>query len=377
MTEDRTLIVVDERLQSYNFGPEHPLSPIRIAKTYELAANAGLLDSDGVTTSIANADVTDELLQQVHDLAFINAVKQASTEVDYFHYDFGLGTADVPRFDGMHDAALLHCSATLTAAQAVASGEFTHAVNVAGGHHHAMRSKASGFGIYNDIAVAIQWLLNSGYERIAYIDVDAHHGDGVEAIFWNDPRVMTVSIHESGKTLFPGTGFSTDVGGPDAIGFAVNLPMPSGVQDSQWLRAFTAVVPDLMREFAPQIIVSQHGSDSHREDPLTHMELSQDAMRYSYEMIHELAHEFCGGKWISVGGGGYTIETTVPQMWTHLIAIASHHPQFVTYSDGQSPTWKSFESGWDPESEIDRSVIATRKAVFPHHGLPADPTAAY
>jgi acetoin utilization protein AcuC len=289
----------------------------------------------------------------------------------------GIGTMDVPRFDGMHEATLAVCSATLTAAQAVASGDFEHAVNLAGGLHHGMADRASGFCVYNDIAVSIMWLLDHGFERIAYIDVDAHHGDGVESIFWNDPRVLTISIHESGRTLFPGTGHSHDMGGPDALGYAINIPLPSQVGDAQWLRAFDAVVPEMLAEFKPQIIFSQHGCDSHRDDPLTNMELSIDGQRTSYEMIHQYAHDFADGKWVAVGGGGYALESVVPRIWTHLVAIATHQSERVHFTDGEKTDYKSLSRGWDPHSEVDRAIMATRKGIFPIHGLPADPTSGF
>jgi acetoin utilization protein AcuC len=373
----RSLIVVDKRLQAYDFGAQHPLAPIRVLRTYEEIARHGITAVEHAVESLADAQVTEADLARVHTQDFIDAVKRASSEIDYFDVNYGIGTTDVPRFDGMHDATLKVCAATLTAVQAVASGDYEHALNVAGGLHHSMADKASGFCVYNDIAVGITWLLEQGYERIAYIDVDAHHGDGVESIFWNDPRVLTISIHESGRTLFPGTGHSSDVGGPQAQGFAVNIPLPPHVSDSEWLRAFDGVVPELLAEFAPQIIVSQHGCDSHRDDPLTNMELSIDAQRMSYEMIHDYAHKYAHGQWVAVGGGGYALETVVPRIWTHLAAIVTHQPELVKFTDGANPQWKPLSSGWDPSNEVDRAIIATRKAIFPIHGLPADPTSGF
>ena len=373
----RSLVVIDKRLQAYDFGPRHPLAPIRVLRTYEEIARHGLLEADHAVETLAVATVNEADLARVHTEDFIAAVKRASSEPGYFDLSFGIGTTDVPRFDGMHDATLMVCAATMTAVQAVASGEYQHALNVAGGLHHAMSDKASGFCVYNDVAVGIAWLLEQGFERIAYIDVDAHHGDGVENIFWNDPRVLTISIHESGRTLFPGTGDASDIGGADARGFAVNISLPQGVGDAEWLRAFDGVVPELLAEFKPQVIVSQHGCDSHSEDPLTHMELSIDAQRLSYEMIHDYAHEYANGKWIAVGGGGYALETVVPKIWTHLAAVVTHQPQRVTFTDGTIPKWKPLSSGWDPQNEVDRAIIATRKSIYPIHGLPADPMSGF
>jgi acetoin utilization protein AcuC len=373
----RSLVVVDKRLVAYDFGPQHPLAPIRLLRTYDQIEAHGLTHTAGVEQSLATADVSEADLLRVHTSEFVEAVKKASVETDYFNVSMGIGTTDVPRFDGMHDATMAVCSATLTAAQAVASGDFEHAVNLAGGLHHGMADRASGFCVYNDIAVSIMWLLDHGFERIAYLDVDAHHGDGVESVFWNDPRVLTISIHESGKTLFPGTGHSTDIGGPDALGFAVNIPLPSHVRDAEWLRAFDAVVPELLAEFKPQIIVSQHGCDSHRDDPLTNMGLSIDGQRTSYEMIHQYAHDYADGKWIAVGGGGYALESVVPRIWTHLVAIATHQSERVKFTDGGETNYKNLSRGWDPNNEVDRAVMSTRKGIFPLHGLPADPISGF
>ena len=184
-----------------------------------------------------------------------------------------------------------------------------------------MPDRASGFCVYNDVAVGIQWLLDQGAQRVAYVDVDVHHGDGVEAIFWDDPRVLTISLHESGQFLFPGTGFADDTGGPGAEGSAVNVALPPGTADAGWLRAFHAVVPPLLREFDPEILVTQHGCDSHADDPLAHLMLSVDGQRAAYLALHDLAHEVAGGRWVATGGGGYALVDVVPRAWTHLLAI--------------------------------------------------------
>lgn len=370
-------VIRDERLTGYDFGPKHPLGPIRVLLTYDEIENAGLLKSPLVDSAPPARELPAGVLERVHSADYIEAVKTASVTPDYFDHARGIGTADVPRFDGMHAATEAVCAATLAATQAVAEGEALHGVNIAGGLHHAMPAQASGFCVYNDAAVAIQWLLDQGYERIAYIDVDAHHGDGVEKVFWDDPRVLTISIHESGRHLFPGTGFPEDIGGPKAEGFSVNIALPRFVQDGEWLRAFDAVVPELLEEFRPQVIFSQHGCDSHRADPLTNMELSIDGQRLSYEWIHNWAHEFADGRWIAVGGGGYALYEVVPRIWSHLIAIVTHQPELIDFTDGEQVRWRKFHHGWDPHNEVDRAIMATRKAVFPRHGLIADPAASF
>jgi acetoin utilization protein AcuC len=291
----------------------------------------------------------------------------------------------------MHEASALVAGATLAAAAAMWTGQAAHGANVAGGLHHAMRRSASGFCVYNDPAIAIRWLLEQGAQRIAYVDIDVHHGDGVQDAFYNDPRVLTISLHEHPMTLFPGTGLPSDTGGPDAEGTVVNVALPAGTGDAGWLRAFDAVVPPLLRAFGPEILVSQHGCDTHRLDPLAHLELTIDGQRAAHQALHELAHEVAGGRWLLTGGGGYALVQVVPRTWTHLLAVAAGRPvdpglatpadwQEYTLArtgvpapgqmtDGSAAVFTPFESGYDPGDAIDRTIMATRSAVFPVHGL--------
>ncbi len=266
----------DDRLTRYDFGPGHPLAPVRVELTMALARAMGVLDADGVSIAVPEP-ATQEQLELVHDPGYIDAVRRAEPDPS-----FGLGTPDDPVFPGMHEASALVAGATLAAAAAMWSGQAAHGANVAGGLHHAMRRAASGFCVYNDPAIAIRWLLEQGAQRIAYVDIDVHHGDGVEAAFYNDPRVLTISLHEHPMTLFPGTGLPGDTGGPQADGTAVNVALPAGTGDAGWLRAFDAVVPPLLRAFRPEILVSQHGCDTHRLDPLAHLELTIDGQRAAH-----------------------------------------------------------------------------------------------
>ncbi len=392
---DSAAVVWDEALRAYDFGPGHPLAPIRVQLAMRLARDFGLLDTPTLEMLTPVVPATIEQIAAVHELEYIAAVQHASENPHDADPLRGLGTPDDPAFAGMHDASALVAGATLMAAQAVHSGRTEHAVNIAGGLHHAMPGSASGFCIYNDIGVAIAWLLAQGVERIAYIDVDVHHGDGVQEMFYDDPRVLTISLHESPLTLFPGTGFPEEIGGPGALGSAVNVALPAGTGDQGWLRAFHAVVPQVLEAFDPQIIVSQHGCDSHIDDPLAHLALTIDGQRMSYEAIHRWAHRYAGGRWIAVGGGGYEWVDVVPRAWTHLIAEAAGTPidphaqtpdAFQSYvktelqrqapmrmTDGSNPWPKPFDQGFDPANSVDAAVLATRSAVFPHFGLVADP----
>ena len=382
-------VVWDDALRSYDFGPGHPFDPVRWRLTMALAGDLGVLSAPAVTM-ISPAPATDGELETVHDGAYVEAVRHAGRALDP-NPRFGLGTDDNPVFEGMHEAAALVVGATMTAARSVWSGAALHAVSVAGGHHHAMRAAASGFCVYNDLAAAITWLLAAGAERVAYVDLDVHHGDGVQAAFYDDPRVLTISLHEHPATLFPGTGLPGETGAGDGDGYAVNVALPAGTGDAQWLRAIDAVALPLLRAFKPTVLVSQHGCDSHRLDPLAHLALSVDGQRQAQVILHDLAHELCGGRWVATGGGGYALVQVVPRTWAHLLGIAAGTPLDpempvpaswrelarsltgetapLTMTDGASPRYVPFASGADPGDPVDRAILRTRSAVFPAHGL--------
>ncbi len=385
----------DERLTAYDFGGDHPLAPVRVELTIALARALGVLDADGVSVA-RPAPATDAELELIHDPGYIAAVRAAGggrPGVPVLRY--GLGTADDPVFPGMHDASALVAGATLAAARAMSAGRAQHGASIAGGLHHAMRGYASGFCIYNDPAIAIAWLLSAGAGRIAYIDIDVHHGDGVQAAFYADPRVLTISLHESPATLFPGTGRPAETGAAGAPGSAVNVALPAGTPDAGWLRAFHATVPPLIRAFGPQVIVSQHGCDTHWMDPLANLEVTIDAQRTVHAAIHALAHEVAGGRWLLTGGGGYERLQVVPRTWTHLLAEASGRPvdpgtptpagwrEFAASRTGGRPPelmtegaagrYSAFEAGYDPADPVDQAIMATRLAVFPQHGLLPQP----
>jgi acetoin utilization protein AcuC len=384
----------DPRMTAYDFGPDHPLAPVRVALTISLATDLGVLSAVPV---VSPAAATDEELQLVHDPAYIAAVRQAGADglwQGLVDSRYGIGTPDNPVFPDMHAASALIAGGTLAAARSVWDGASLHAGNVAGGLHHAMRKSASGFCVYNDPAIAIAWLLAAGASRVAYVDLDVHHGDGVQAAFYDDPRVLTISLHQHPATLFPGTGLASETGGPSARGYAVNVALPPGTGDAGWLRALDAVVPPLVSSFRPDVLVSQHGCDTHRLDPLANLALSVDAQRAGASLMHSLAHSAAGGRWLFTGGGGYQRVQVVPRCWTHLLAIAAGSPL-----DPSVPTplsWRELAreltgenapelmtdganagflpvsvSGIDPADPIDRAILNTRQAVFSWHGLDA------
>lgn len=386
--QDTACLVFDERLTSYNFGSTHPMAPVRVELTMQLARELGVLAGLDVVT--ADPATVDDLCL-VHTAEYVERVQAVSANPSATDLSVGLGSEDNPVFAHMHEASALIAGATVEAARRVWTGAAPRAVSICGGLHHAMPDRANGFCIYNDIALAIRWLLDNGARRVAYVDVDAHHGDGVQAMFWDDPRVLTVSIHEGPQTLFPGTGYATETGGTGAEGSAVNIPLPPGTSDAGWLRAFHAVVPPIVREFAPDILLTQHGCDSHMDDPLTNMMLTVDGQRASYLALRDLAEEVCQGRWVSTGGGGYAVAKVVPRAWTHLLAIVAGQPVRpdaatpepwrarveslhagaapLRMTDGHAGTYRAWEQGYDPASWLDRCIQAARTASFPLNGL--------
>jgi acetoin utilization protein AcuC len=306
----------------------------------------------------------------------VDAVKRAGAGEpgDWARYGFGPG--DNPIFPNMHRASARVAGGAIVAAEAVVSGGADHAFNPAGGLHHAMPSRASGFCVYDDPAVAIAWMLDNGVERVAYVDVDVHHGDGVQAIFYDDPRVLTISLHESGRYLFPGTGFVDERGAGDGEGTAINVPLPPYTSDEGWLRAFREVVPDAVRGFSPDVLVTQLGCDTHHTDPLAHLALSTRAYREAAARLHELAHEAAGGKWFATGGGGYQWARVVPRAWTIYFAEMTERdiPDQLPASwlelasaegAGEVPTTLSEEPppARDDSAEVDSVIRAVRERV--------------
>ena len=383
-------VVWEPAFARYDFGPTHPMAPVRLELTARLCEALGLFDVPGVRVAGADA-APDELLRTVHEATYVEAVRAVSEDPTLVDLDHGIGTDDDPGFAGMHEASARVVSGTVECVEEVWSGEVLHAVNFSGGLHHAMPDRASGFCVYNDVAVGIRRLLEAGARKVAYVDVDVHHGDGTQAVFWDDPRVLTVSVHETGRMLFPGTGFPDEIGGSGAEGSAVNVALPPGTGDGGWLRAVHAVVHPVVRAFGPDVLVTQHGCDTHFLDPLAHLAVSLDAQRVAAESLHRLAHEVCDGRWVATGGGGYELVDVVPRTWSHLVGIAAHAPvdpatpvpqEWLDYvrvrlgrqgplrmTDGRDPWWRGWEIGYDPEDAVDRAVMATRKAVFPLYGL--------
>ena len=348
-------LVWGEQFMSYVLSPDHPLQPERVRLAVYLIRRLGL---DEFAETVSPRVATRAELELAHTPAYIDLVRRLSDPVERAGVKFreiaegGFGTADNPVADGMDEACAVVVGGSLVAAEAVHRGDALHAFNPAGGLHHARRDRASGFCVYNDVAVAAEWLRRQGH-RVAVVDVDVHHGDGTEAFFYSSPDVLTISLHESGRYLFPGTGFPDEVGTGEGRGFAANLPLLPYAWDAPWLAAFDAVVPPLLRDFRPTVLVTQDGCDTHALDPMAHMQASTRIWPHVGRRFHELAHELCDGRWVALGGGGYAIREVVPRAWTLLFSEMVEHPElaevcldeaaFPPHEDAQRRIWGQLE----------------------------------
>ncbi len=311
---DTVALVVCPEAKIYDHGREHPLRPARVTLTWDLISAYGL-DRLPNVSRVGCRPATDEQIGLVHSPAFIDGTKRAGNDEEGDWREFGYGPGDNPIFPRMHEAGALVAGASLVAADQVWSGRAEHSFNAAGGLHHAMASRASGFCVYNDPAIAIAWLLERGVERVAYLDLDVHHGDGVQAAFYADPRVLTASIHEFGPRFFPGTGSRDETGIGDGLGTCVNAPIEAGTGDARWLEVLRAELLPRVGEFRPEVLFTQLGADGYRSDPLASLNLTTGAYELAASDIHRLAHEVCGGRWVAMGGGGYSL-TAAPRIWT-------------------------------------------------------------
>jgi acetoin utilization protein AcuC len=319
----RTAFVHGQGGPSYNLGDDHPMTPLRRQLAVDLIKSYGLDRTEGVVP-IAPRSATDAEIERVHAPAYVAAVRKYSEtpalSATWEAGQWGLAAGgDTPAFAGMHEAAAAVCGASIEGAMAVWEGRADQAFVAGGGLHHAFANKAAGFCVYNDPAVAIQAMLDAGAERIAYIDIDVHHGDGTQWIFFEEPRVLTCSVHETGRYLFPGTGGMAERGVGAAEGTSINVPLPPYAGDRPYLRAIEDVIAPAVLDFGPDVIVTQDGADPHHADPLAHLQVTMAAFPRAYRALHELARAAAGGRWVALGGGGYTFQV-VPRAWTMLFA---------------------------------------------------------
>jgi acetoin utilization protein AcuC len=320
---DPVALVVSASPTAYDLGEGHPMDPLRRHLALELIRAYGLADAPSVET-IEAAPAGDERITAVHAPDYVEAVKRLGARPDGADDPnaviWGLNRiGDTPAFPGMHEAAAAVCGGSIAAAEAVWSGRVRRAFHVGGGLHHAMGNRAHGFCIYNDPAVAIRALLDAGAERVAYVDVDVHHGDGTQWLFYEDPRVLTASVHESGRYLFPGTGGIGERGVGEALGTAINIPLPPYAGDRPYLRAIEEVICPAVNAFRPDVIVTQDGADPHHIDPLAHLTVTMPTFPRLYAALRDLADSAAGGRWVALGGGGYA-DDIVPRAWAMLFS---------------------------------------------------------
>ncbi|GAF15909.1 LOW QUALITY PROTEIN: NAD-independent protein deacetylase AcuC [Bacillus sp. JCM 19046] len=317
MTENQAALIYGKTEYPYLFHDTHPFHPLRLELTYSLLHEIGALTNQ---TIIQPQMVSEATLELIHDPQFIEAVQlggqgQLSEARAQAH---GLATEDTPAFSHMHEAASYLVGGTIAACDAVLKDGFDHAFHLGGGLHHGFRGRASGFCIYNDSSIAIEYMRRTYGVKVLYVDTDAHHGDGVQWSFYEDPDVCTLSIHETGRYLFPGTGHVTEKGSGKGYGYSINVPLDAFTEDDSFLEAYEQSFVKLSNFLKPDVILTQNGVDAHYYDPLSHLRVSSKVFKEIPKLAHQLAHEYCEGKWIAVGGGGYDRWKVVPRAWSFI-----------------------------------------------------------
>ncbi|MEQ6377818.1 acetoin utilization protein AcuC [Bacillaceae bacterium S4-13-56] len=360
MNVNNAAFIYSSNYRDYRFSSDHPFNQLRVDITLDLLRKSNAIrDQDILPPRMA----TDDELALVHQPIYIEAVKKAGrgelSEDEAF--EFGLGTEDTPMFTNMHEASSLLVGGTLAAVDSVLNGPYDHSLNLGGGLHHGFQRKASGFCIYNDGAVAIQYIRKKYNYRVLYVDTDAHHGDGVQWAFYDDPNVCTFSIHETGRYLFPGTGNVNERGVKDGYGTSFNIPIDAFTENKSFLEVYKTGLRKIIEYFKPDVLITQNGADAHVYDPLTHLCTTMEIYDAIPKVAHELAHEYCEGRWIALGGGGYDIWRVVPRAWAQIWRVMSHQslgsgllPQsWMKYWQNQSPvtlptTWEDAPSIYKP-----------------------------
>lgn len=340
-----SVFIYSDDFNSYKLRDDHPFDQQRVTLTYELLKAAGTLHDDQIR---APRMATDEEIESVHHPRYVDAVKRAGKDelTESEGLEYGIGTEDTPIFPNMHEAAALLVGGTLTAVDAVLKNEYQHAVNLGGGLHHGFVRKASGFCIYNDAAIAIKYIREHTDYKVLYVDTDAHHGDGVQWIFYDDPNVCTLSIHETGRYLFPGTGNTNERGRMEGYGYSFNIPLDAFTEDESFLEVYERSMKEISEYFKPDIIVTQNGADAHAYDPLTHLCSTMETYEVIPKLAHEIAHKYCEGRWIALGGGGYDMWRVVPRAWGQVWNIASTSKPMT----GELP--KEWLDQWQDQSPV-------------------------
>ena len=356
---DGPLLVFGPRSLDYDFGPRHPLSPRRFGPGIEL------LRAVGAEPGLAPEPAADDELEWLHASDYLAAVRRFSVDPNE-PPEAGIGPGDDPPFAGMHEAAASVAGGSIRAMETILRGDAEHAYHPGGGLHHAMRAQASGFCIYNDVALAIARARRDGL-RVLYVDLDVHHGDGVQALHAGDPGVLTVSLHESGRSLFPGTGSVDELGEGTAAGTSVNVPLEALTGPDAWLAAVRTLVPALAAAFGPDVIVSQHGADGHVWDPLAHLSLTTTAMGEAARLVDRMAHRHSRGRWLATGGGGYAIYRVVPRVWALTWLAAAHREAPRLLPEEWRARWEGDAARWAddplPQTFDDEPGLPSERSV--------------
>jgi len=322
--EKKVGLLYSEDFITYNFGKTHPLKPIRLELTYKLFKELGLMSHPKIEI-IAPEMATEQDLMMLHSEEYVKTVKKLSEDPanpTAKGWKYGLGPGDNPIFKGMYEASALIAGASIKAAEMIMnqSENYNIIFNPAGGLHHAHKDQASGFCIFNDVALAIKKMkLLKPDIRITYLDIDAHHGDGVQWFYYKDPNVLTISFHESGRYLFPGTGDVNEIGDGDGKYFSINFPLLPGFYDDLYVNLLRNIIPEILNIYKPDVLVTQLGVDAYNLDPLTQLGLSLSGYREIAKEIHQYSKKYCKNKWLAVGGGGYLV-TVVPRAWSIFLA---------------------------------------------------------
>jgi len=352
----KTFFVYDDAFLSYDFGPYHPLKPVRLKLATELARSMGLLDSPNVALVkpiIANV----EQILLFHTKEYVDLVERSSRTGEGL-----LDLGDTPAFKGCFESSRLYVGGSILAADLLMQGSADHTFSPAGGLHHAHPDGASGFCVFNDPAIVVAYL-KQRYQtkRMLYLDVDAHHGDGVMYGFYSDPSLLNIDFHEDGRYLFPGTGFTYETGEGEARGLKVNVSLLPGTGDQTYLKAFREIVPRMVEAFRPEIILMQCGADSHFDDRLADLRLTTNCYEEMIGIIHSLAHKICNGRILLFGGGGYSL-SSVARCWTLAFAEVAE----IQLGDQIPESWrKLFEKASGEEAPKELRNSGSRVATEP------------
>ena len=348
--------VWDPRLAAHAYREDHPLKPWRLRGVHDTLERLGAFANPRARL-LAPRDATRAEIERIHDPDYVDTIMRASAEPDRDYSAWGLSAhGDTPPFAGMHEASLLTTGASLVAMDEVLAGRARVAFNGSGGLHHAMRRRASGFCIYNDPAIVCGLLADRGM-KVAYVDIDAHHGDGVQAAFYETDQVLTISLHETGRALFPGTGFADERGTGTGAGYSVNVALPPYTDDPAYVRAFDAVVPALVERYRPDVLVTQQGIDPHFTDPLTHLLLSTRAREHVVGWFASTPYP-----WVAMGGGGYDLDA-VRRSWSmeYLLMLGAPVPDEL---QDQNPPVASGRQRAAIDTEADAAVREALAAAF-------------